>query len=344
MRIALVQRSFSERGGCERVGLGFARWLVERGHEVELWCASAEGAPEGARVRPVRAGGRGRIWKMLSLWRAVGRMERGAVEVVFSFGRTPGHDVYRAGGGCHRAWVARRGWSLADAVEVGLDRRAVRSARLVVANSALAAGELSRWYGLEPARLRLVRNGVDLARFRPEPRRALPAPGSTAIFLGNGWARKGLDTALAALARVQGLHLAVLGADPRPARWRRMVRALGLEGRVHFLGPVPDPEAWLPGAAALLLPTRYDPFANAVLEALACGVPAITSLDNGAAEVLPAPWMAVEDPRDAAGFALALERALHDPGLREACRAAAERCPAELAFAGLAEVAEESRR
>lgn len=344
MKIALVHREFSERGGCERFGLGFARWLVARGHAVDLWCQRAEGAPTESRVRTLDVGGRGRIWKMLSLWRAAGAVRRDAYDAVLSLGRTPGGDVYRAGGGCHRAWVERRGWSVADAVEVALDRRVVLGAGRVVANSAMAAQELVRWYGLDPRRLQIIHNGVDLERFRPEPRAPLPLPGPAAVFVGNGFQRKGLLTAMRALARVQGLHLAVIGSDPRPARWRRHALELGLEGRVHFLGPVPRPEALLPAAAAFLLPTRYDPFSNAVLEALACGVPALTSAANGAAEILPQTWMCVADPTDDRGFALALERALHEPGLREACRAAAEAHPASLAFAQLSQVIEESRR
>ncbi len=344
MRIALVHREFSERGGCERFGIGLARWLCARGHQVTLACLRAEGAPLEATLLHLPAGGRGRIWKMLSLWRAARVVDRAAFDAVISLGRTPGADVYRAGGGCHRAWVASRGWSLADAVEVAVDARVVRGASRVVANSQMAADELVRWYGLDRGRLTVIHNGVDLGRFRPEPRGRLPGQGPTAVFLGSGFQRKGLATALGAIRRIPGLHLAVLGSDPRPARWARLARELGVDARVHFLGPVARPEELLPAAAALLLPTRYDPFSNAVLEALACGVPAITSGANGASEVLPAPWMRVADPDDEAGFAHALERALHEPRLREASRAAAEALPAELAFSRLTELALESRR
>jgi len=343
VRIALVLRRFSEDGGSERFGSGLARWLLEQGHEVELCCASAEQAPAGATLLRLEAGGRGRIWRMLSLWRAARVVDRQRYDAVIALGRTPGHDVYRAGGGCHRAWIARNGWSLADLVELRLDRRAVLSAGRVIANSHLAAGELQRWYGLPAARLRVIHNGVDLQRFRPEARQALPVGGPAAIFLGNGWARKGLDTALEAVSRVPGLCLVVAGAERHPERWRRRARALGLEDRVRFLGPLRRPEELLPAAAALILPTRYDPFANAVLEAMACGVPAISSGADGAAELLPEPWMKVEDPRDAAGFARALERALHEPRLRVRCRETAEAHPAQRAFQAVLSVARECR-
>lgn len=343
MRIALVLRRFSEDGGSERFGTGLAAWLLEQGHEVELCCAQADTVPAGATLLRLEAGGRGRIWRMLSLWRAARVVDRQRYDAVIALGRTPGHDVYRAGGGCHRAWVARKGWSLADLVEVRLDRVAVLSARRVIANSRLAADELQRWYGLPEARLRVIHNGVDLDRFRPEARSALPIPAPAALFLGNGWARKGLDTALEAVARLPRLGLVVAGSERHPARWVRRARDLGLDGRVSFLGPVSQPEELLPAAAALLLPTRYDPFANAVLEALACGVPAISSGADGASELLPEPWMRVADPRDAAGFAQALEHALQEPRLRARCRETAEAHPARRAFQAVLSVARECR-
>lgn len=343
MRGALVHRAVSERGGCERFGLGFARFLVERQHQVDLWCMSAEGAPPAARVRTLQAGGRGRIWKMLSLWRSAAALPREDYDVIVGLGRTPGHQLYRAGGGCHRAWVEEHGWSVADAVEVQLDQKAVMGARRVVANSRMAGAELQSWYGLPAERLTIIHNGVDLARFRPEPRAALPVPGPALVFLANGFNRKGLDTALRALALLPGLHLAIVGSDPRPSRFQRLAARLGVAERAHFLGPLEGPERWLPSAAALILPTRYDPFANVVLEALACGVPALSSGRNGAAEILPEPWMIVPDPSDAPAFASAVERALQEPGLRDRCRAAAESHPAESAYARLLHVAEECR-
>jgi glycosyltransferase involved in cell wall biosynthesis len=75
------------------------------------------------------------------------------------------------------------------------------------------------------------------------------------------------------------------------------------------------------------LPTRYDPAANSTMEALASGVPPVTSGRDGNAEVVPDPALVVADPLDVAGFAAALERAWSTPSLRERCRHAAEAWP-----------------
>ena len=74
----------------------------------------------------------------------------------------------------------------------------------------------------------------------------------------------------------------------------------------------------------MMLPTRYDPFANVCLEAMACGIPVLTSAANGASEVVPESWMICESPAD---YTLALERITPDLGTR--CRAVAESFPPE---------------
>lgn len=343
MRVALLVRRLSTHGGTERFVCGLSRWLAAAGHDPHVWCTGADagGAGEGVTVHHLRAGGRGHTLKLLSLDRASRRIPYDDYDIVLGFVRAGRSDLYRAGGGCHEAWMAERPWRLADEVERELDRRVVLGARRVVVNSRMAADDLLRLYGLPAERVRLVRNGVDLRRFRPDTAATLPVPGPAFVFLGSGFARKGLDTAIRALARVPGAHLAVLGTDAHEARFRRFARRAGVADRVHFLGAVDAPEEVLPAARGLVLPTRYDPSANACLEALACGIPAITSGRNGACEVLPEPWMRVADPADVEGFTAAMERALHTPGLAVVCRSAAEEWPAQRAFARMAALAEE---
>jgi UDP-glucose:(heptosyl)LPS alpha-1,3-glucosyltransferase len=208
-----------------------------------------------------------------------------------------------------RRWLSPEDW-----VEMAMDRAAVRSARICIANSELGARGLRGDYGAE--RVEVVYNGVDLSRFRPDAairaatRSALGAAGPVALFLGTGFRRKGLDVAIEALP--PGWTLWVAGKD----------RPWSAPPNVRFLGPARDPERLLQAADVMLLPTRYDPFANACLEALACGIPALTTPDNGAAEILPHEWMVASD---AAGFREGLLRAVSDAALGERCRAVAER-------------------
>lgn len=333
MKIALLVRTLGRDGGTERFVHGLAGHLIEAGHQVDVWCASVVQPIDGVGVRPLALRGRGRLLKMLSLSRAAARVPAAQYDLVSGFIRGGTPALYRAGGGCHATWLAARGRSgLADRIEERLDRAVVDSARITVVNSQMAGRDLTTHYGLPEARIRLIYNGVDLQRFVPRSDAVLPGKQPTVAFFGSGYTRKGLPVAMAAVARLRGVSLAVIGGDPRPQRFQRMAASLGIADRVHFLGRLAAPETVLPAAAAMILPTRYDPFANASLEAMACGVPVITSGANGAAEVLPEAWMSVADPGDVDGFAAALERALQTKGLGARCRAVAETLPAEGAF------------
>jgi UDP-glucose:(heptosyl)LPS alpha-1,3-glucosyltransferase len=163
---------------------------------------------------------------------------------------------------------------------------------------------------------------VDLERFHPRNRAAhrtralgevgLSPDGFVLLFVGSGFERKGLATAIAALAALgdPSSHLLVVGKGAT-APYRDQALRLGVERQVRWLGVRTDPERWYASADALVLPTRYEPFGNAHLEALASGVPVIASNRAGGAEVVDEESGAVVDPTDPAAIAAAL-RALRD--------------------------------
>jgi UDP-glucose:(heptosyl)LPS alpha-1,3-glucosyltransferase len=328
--LSLLVRRLGRMGGTERFVHGLACGLVAAGHTVEIWCDGVDDPVPGATIRHLPFRGRGRLLRLGGLWWAGRRFVQEARGLRLGFVRVGGLDLFRAGGGCHARWRALRGPSAADWAEEALDRRAVGSARRVIVNSEMAGADLRALYGTPAERLRLVRNGVDLDRFRPTVN-AGPKP---ILFFGSGFARKGLDTALRALVGLPGRELWVIGADRQAGRFVRLADALGLGGRVRFLGAVASPETLLPQAGALVLPTRYDPAANVVLEALACGVPVVTSAANGAAELLPEPWMVVREVDHAASYRDALDRLLSEPVWREQARSLAEPWTPQRALAG----------
>jgi len=345
VRFGLVVRRLSTQGGTERFVHGFARYLVARGHEVRAQVLEHGDHLDGVEVCVAPRAGRGRVGHSRAMQAWADALPRQGVDRVLGFVRVGGVDLYRAGGGSHAAWLESRPGrrvGRADRWELEQEARAL-SARTVVANSQMAARELVEGAGVAPERVHVIHNGVDLERFGLRAAEGSEHEGPVVLFLGHGFARKGLETALRAMVGLSGARLWVGGQDRRQGRFRRMAQRLGLGERVRFLGEVERPEELLGRAAALVLPTRYDPFANVTLEALACGVPVITSARNGATEVLPEAWMSVSDPHDADGFRRALVRALREDGLRERCRAAAERHPEEGAFRRLFDLALESR-
>lgn len=341
LNIALILPRWSEVGGTEGHARQLARWLVGAGHAVTIYCLEVRApVPEGLRLVELPAPPRGIPRPLRLAWasRAVPRDEHDVVEAL---GRVPGCDVFRAGGGTHAGWLeasvegpvtwAMTRFSPGNRMELALDREAARTARRVICNAVRPADEMRRWYGVRE--VCVVRNGVDAQRFVPDgatrrrAREAWGAKGRVALFLGSGFRRKGLAVAGQAFARVArpGDRLVVMGRDAHAGRALRPLRRLLGEGLV-VMGERTDPERWLPGADAMLLPTRYDSAANATLEAMACGVPPVTSGRDGNAELVPDPSLVVDDPSDVDGFARALRYAWEArPGA--ACRAEAERWP-----------------
>lgn len=345
MKVALVVRALSVHGGTERVALGLARHLVAAGDAVTAWVLDDSEAVEGVTLRRLPRA-RGRLPRMLALRQGVALARQRDPEVVLSLARSPGADVWRAGGGCHARYLhaEQRSRRPVERIEERFDRRAAQTAGLVVINSEMVGRDLVDRYGVAPESLRLVRNGVDLDRFRPTTDRSPPIPRPAVVLVGHGWRRKGLSAALGVLTALPAVHLAVIGRERWPGRWLREARRLGVAPRLHLLGPMNRLERVLPSFDAMLLPTRYDPSANACLEALACGVPVVTTADNGASEVLPDPTWGGFLPNDVTEMAEALERVLQDPRARDAARAAAERWPQAAAAARLRALLVESTR
>jgi UDP-glucose:(heptosyl)LPS alpha-1,3-glucosyltransferase len=315
MHIALIRQRVTSLGGAETTLNYLVRGLAAAGHEVSVYgtegavAAQAALGPGVAYVRVPVWGGK--TLRLLSFALNARRLlKQAGPQVEFSLERTPGTQVYRAGDGCHREFLARRApylspldraaqsVSLFHQVMLLLERRLFSNPglRRVVANSRQVQDEIVRLYGVDPARLRIVYNGLDRQRFHPLTadagealRRRLGAPedGALVLFVGSGFERKGLTYLLQAFSSLKdkSSHLWVVGKG-HIASYRRAAERLGVADRVKFWGPVKEAAPFYQAATVLALPTLYDPCSNVVLEALACGLPAVTTEANGAAEFI----------------------------------------------------------
>ncbi|MDB4947853.1 MAG: glycosyl transferase family 1 [Gemmatimonadetes bacterium] len=198
--------------------------------------------------------------------------------------------------------------------------RAVRRARLVIANSARTADDAVRLLGARPERVRTAYYGADADRFRPpspEERAAARAAlgwdddRPALAFVGAlGDRRKGFDTLFSAFAELcrdasWDARLAVAGTGAELPAWRARAADAGLADRIHFLGFQLDVRRLLWAADAFVAPTRYEAYGLAVQEALCCALPAIVSAAAGVAERIPRSLadLLVRDPDDATELA-----------------------------------------
>lgn len=356
MRIALLRQRVTGLGGAETTLGHLARGFAAQGHEVTV--LGTEGHDEGQRALgpgvaylpvPVWGGKTGRLLTFALNSRRL--LAQGPPRLVLSLERTLFQDVYRAGDGCHREWLARRAPYLSGPARLAqelslfhrtlllLERRLFAAPTLkgVIANSRQVQEEIRRHYGVTPERLRVIYNGLDHGKFRPLPpqdreglRRSLGAGPRTRVvlFLGSGFKRKGLPYLMEAFGRLKDkdVLLWVVGRGAA-APYLRQAARLGVAERVRFWGPQAEVARFYQAAAVLALPTIYDPCSNVALEALACGAPVVTTAGNGAKEVLtPGENGAVlARPDDVSGLAAALDAFLlrdGDPGVRAGAAAA----------------------
>jgi UDP-glucose:(heptosyl)LPS alpha-1,3-glucosyltransferase len=229
MKILVISRPFVFHGGVERATAGFVTALVAHGHEVHLLSPPGQRPMAGVTLHrlvlpPVPAPARVLVLALCARL----TVRRRAWDAVQSHERTLSQDVYRAGEGCHRAYLAAMGprYQRSAAYHrllLALERRVFTRTPEIVAISRRGAEEIARLYDVPDARLTVVYNGVDLERYHPDNRAryragarkevSVPAETWLALFAGSGFERKGLMTAVEALARVGDarVRLVVLG-------------------------------------------------------------------------------------------------------------------------------------
>jgi UDP-glucose:(heptosyl)LPS alpha-1,3-glucosyltransferase len=179
---------------------------------------------------------------------------------------------------------------------MALEKRLYRNrGTLLAAISGLTASEVQRCFGRKD--VVVIPNAVDLEAFHPvarqqrrlESRRRLGilAGDFVILHIGNDWKRKGLACLLEAVAKSKDLpvRLLVVGSDDRRP-YEALLERLQVRGRVSFLEPSPDVLQFYAAADVYAGPSVYDPFSLPPIEAMACGLPVITSANAGCSEMI----------------------------------------------------------
>ncbi|MFQ5990060.1 MAG: glycosyltransferase [Candidatus Methylomirabilales bacterium] len=330
--------------GPERNLADLVRDLVDRGHEIHLFLHRCRGSiPPGVRLHYVPVVPSSPALRVLTFARNAGQLiGREHFDIVHGFTQIYPQDVHFLGGGIQKHWLVtkhrtpliRAGMYVIRPVHLAhlhLERKILQpeNSKIIIANSSLCRNQLKEYYGVPNERVRVIHHCVDLDRFHPGLRtrfrkevcrRLEIDPAKTVVlFVANNFSRKGLDPLIESLAQVRGdgWHLMIVGrGNPRP--YLKRAKELGVAGRLSFTGLVDGIEAYYGTADLFALPTHYDPFANVCLEAMASGLPVITTCQNGAAEIISngRNGFILEGPGDLSGLAEAI-RILQDRRTRE---------------------------
>lgn len=349
MKIALVYPKYTTHGGTERFIVNFTNQLLDMGHEVHLIAGKIH-VPIDKRivVHKVPVIKLGRFLKILSFLLFSQRvLKRHRFDIVQGFGRTIRQDVFRAGGGCHREYrkhVLRKIRNpLLRYFKLYLPHQLLLlyiekkqfsrdNFRKIVAVSSQVKKEIVSNYHVMEEDIEIIYNGIETDTFNPGNRNKyfdevrkrfnIESDEKVILFIGTGFERKGLSFLIQAFAIIKDDYpdtkLLVVGRDNNVQKYIRLSNELHLSERVIFTGSQPNVKMFYAAADIFVFPTMYEPFGNVCLEAMASGLPVITSKANGVSEIMEGmDYLILDDPGNIEDMARKIRFLLADPVERE---------------------------
>lgn len=338
LHIALIRQRYTSYGGAERFVENALNTLQHQvGVKVTLITRRWDGA-ENPNIRKIICNPfyLGRLWRDWSFSRAACRIiQQSNFDLVQSHERIPCGDIYRAGDGVHQQWLHQRAlvnpWWKNLWVNISpyhryllwQEKRTLNhpGLRIIITNSRFIRDEIQQQFPQLIASIQIIHNGVDTEKFYPglrdkhrsKIRKQLSIDDSVPLllFVGSGFERKGVPLLLQALTKLNEAHLVVAGKDRHIKQYQRHSKKLGIENRIHFVGPQVDTRPWYGAVDAFAFPTLYDPLPNTVLEAMASGLPVVISNSCGAVDLVEDSKQGfVLDPLDLNGWVDALTKVL----------------------------------
>jgi len=295
-------------GGAERYCWDLAHFLSQKGHDVAIICMKAA-IPDTdviiiSLVKPFKFPQflRHLSFSLLHYFKAIKMSDY----IHFCVGNTFYVDIYQPHGGLHRAWFLRetlrhpagirsicrvlKYMNPKDIVQRLLEWWTFKITKPeVIAISNMVAEDVQFWFGYPKSKVHLLPNGIDVKKFTPDnirhrdkirSRYKIEQSDFVFLFMANNLALKGFDVLISATRSLNNLPVKVLVIGPYNRKIKR--KAKGLSNRIIFGGRANDPELIYPACDCLVHPSFYDACSLVVLEALASGIPVITTKANGA--------------------------------------------------------------
>ncbi|WP_237387065.1 glycosyltransferase family 4 protein [Xenorhabdus sp. Sc-CR9] len=310
VRLAIVRQKYRPDGGAERFISRALEALDNNKLDLNVITRSWQGSINPNwhvhLANPFKWGRISRERGFADAARTIWQKEK--FDIVQSHERIAGCDVYRAGDGVHQRWLQQRArilpsWkskllfvSRYHRYVMDAERRMYFAPELkkVICNSQMVKHEVMEDFGLPDEKISVIYNAIDQSQFFPveeaerlllRQKYALPEQEKCFVYVGSGFERKGLKAAIEAISMTKA-YLIVIGRDKEESKYKQLANSLGCHERIRFLGVQKKTLPFYQMADGLLLPTLYDPFPNVILEAMACGLPVITSDTCGGAEFI----------------------------------------------------------
>lgn len=309
MKIAIIRKKYTFHGGAEGFSQSLITQLANAGHEIHIFAIEWTGSPPEKNVffHKVPAITFNSILRDLTF--AISSyflLKKERFDIIQSHDKTLYQDIYRAGDGCHVEWLKQR-WKRTGLfgklsivfnpyhwLILFLERLIFKGHRFkkVIAISELVKKNIVEHYGVDEKDIEVIYNGVDLEKFHPRNKELyrkeiraiynIPDDEFVVLFVGSGFERKGVEFLIKAVELApKKLTLLIVGKGSN-----KKLRGLIKKQNIIFCGPQRDIYKYYAASDIFVFPTIYEPFGNVHLEALASGLPVITTKLSGASEII----------------------------------------------------------
>jgi UDP-glucose:(heptosyl)LPS alpha-1,3-glucosyltransferase len=319
VRIALnIYKFLPSKGGGERYLVSLANQLVERGHEVHIFANEWENRNNLIHFHTIPVIRYPKFFKEISFvinsWRRLAKSDFDIIQVV---GRALGMNVFNPHCGVEKAWLKQDFLSIRNPVYrvlrhivsffslrqrfiLWLDRQQYtgKGVTRIIAISDMIKNDIVRYHNVNPQKINVIYNGVNLQRFNPTIKNKFRGIVRKKLFMSkefvilhisNNFRLKGLSTLIKSLGELKKYHKnfkALIVGRGQKSRYRKLVRKVDCMDNLIFLGHVSGIEKYYAASDLYVHPTFYDSCSLVVTEALASGLPVITTRYDGASGVI----------------------------------------------------------
>lgn len=321
MKIAFITEHFNPGlGGAETYMSDFAKYLISKGHEVHFYTQDDLGDYEGIKFHIIKVTGlakKVRWMQWLSfLKQARKESEKESFDVVMGTGKCLGVNVFQPHGGTVQASHRQNAILVRNPLHIFLkkfsnfispkhivakwiEKQQYSNPKTVfVAISQMVRNHMKEFYNVPEGKIELVYNGIDTSKFSPvseaervEAKKELGLPSDKVVYsvVAHNFKLKGIKEIIESAVLVKKVNenfLIVVAGYGKQKNFLKQAESAGVSDNIKFLGAVKNPELVYKASDVYVQPTWYDPCSLVVLEALASGIPVITSRFNGAGEFI----------------------------------------------------------
>lgn len=311
MKIAIIRKKYIFHGGSESFSNSLIKALSEKGHEIHIYAIKWEISENLKNIYfhkvpciNFNSFFRDLTFAIFSLFLLKGK--RTYYDIIQSHDKTLFQDIYRAGDGCHIEWLKQR-WKIKGILGklsillnpyhwliLILERKIFNEHKFkkIIAISEFVKKNILDNYNVNEKDIEVIYNAVDLQRFNPANKNiyrkeirnkySIPEDKFVILFVGSGFERKGLNYLLKALDLVaEPLTLLIVGKGQKIK-----AKKFNNKHQILFCGAQREIFKYYAASDIFVFPALYEPFGNVHLEALASGLPVITTKLTGAAEII----------------------------------------------------------